>query len=310
MRITNNMMSQNLLNNLEAAQGRMDDLQNELSSGHKVTKPSDDPAGIENIIRMKSTLSSVGQWQSNASAALSIMNTTDSTMSNISSMMQRIRELTVQASSDTNTSADRQTIGQEVSQLTSQIQSLANTQVGNQYIFGGTRTDQPPLPAGSTTWQGNGQDVMYQVGSSLSLPISVNGNTLFNQPVTLPDGSTTLPDGSTPDNLFNTLNQLSTLLNNPSTTGTQISDMLPSIDANQDNISALQADLGARTNRMQSISDQLDTTSNNLTQNISTIQDADLAKTITDFQNQQNVYKAALSVGAQIIQPSLVDFMK
>ena len=61
---------------------------------------------------------------------------------------------------------------------------------------------------------------------------------------------------------------------------------------------------------MEAISNQLDATSTNLNSNLSDVEGADMAKTITDFKNQENVYKAALSVGAQIIQPSLVDFLK
>lgn len=292
VRITNNMLSQNLLRSLESAQGRMYNLQNQLSSGQRITKPSDDPVGIENALRLKSTISSVDQWKNNASQALSIMNSTDSTMNDMNSMLQRVRELTVQAANDTNTFESRKAIGQEVDQLKNQLQMLANTQIGSKYIFGGTQTDQPPIDA-SLTWQGNEQDIVYPVGSNLNMPISVNGKALFES-----------------KGLFATLTNLSTLLNDAGTTGEAISNTLSDIDGNIDNVVALRAGLGARTNRMTVISDQLDSTSINLVQNLSDIQDADMAKTITDFQNQQNVYKAALSVGAQIIQPSLVDFMR
>lgn len=292
VRITNNMLSQNLLRSLESAQGRMYNLQNQLSSGQRITKPSDDPVGIENALRLKSTLSSVDQWKNNASQALSIMNSTDSTMNDMNSMLQRVRELTVQAANDTNTFESRKAIGQEVDQLKNQLQMLANTQIGSKYIFGGTQTDQPPIAA-SLTWQGNEQDIVYPVGSNLNMPISVNGKALFES-----------------KGLFATLTNLSTLLNDAGATGEAISNTLSDIDGNIDNVVALRAGLGARTNRMTVITDQLDSTSINLVQNLSDIQDADMAKTITDFQNQQNVYKAALSVGAQIIQPSLVDFLR
>ncbi|AHF07810.1 flagellar hook-associated protein FlgL [Desulfitobacterium metallireducens] len=303
MRITNNMLSQNLLRNLEAAQGRMDNLQNQLGSGQRITKPSDDPVGIENALRLKTTISSVDQWKNNASQALSIMNTTDSTLGDMNSMLQRVRELTVQAANGTNTVESRQAIGQEVDQIKNQLQMLAKTQIGTKYIFGGTQTDQPPITidpiTGTTNWQGNVQDIAYPVGTNLNMPISVNGNTLLFNPM---DGKST--------GLFTTLDNLSNLLKDPTKTGEDISNTLPNIDGNIDNVLALRAGLGARTNRMTAISEQLDSTSTNLVQNLSDIQDADMAKTITDFQNQQNVYKAALSVGAQIIQPSLVDFLK
>lgn len=286
-------MSQGLLRNLEGAQVRLSDLQNQLSSGQRISKPSDDPVGIENAMRLKSTLASVEQWKNNASQALSIMNTTDSTLSDLNSMLQRIRELTVQAANDSNSTDERLATAQEVDQLTSQIEMLGNTQVGDKYIFGGTQTNTPPISAG--TWVGNTQDITFQVGNNLTIPVTVSGDKLF---------------GTSAPNLLGTLTALSNDLKDSTKTGTDISNYLSNIDANIDNVLAVQADLGARTNRMTTISDQLDTMTSNLTENLSTIQDADMAKTIVDFNSQQNVYKAALSVGAQIIQTSLVDFMK
>lgn len=293
MRVTNNMMNQGLLRNLEGAQVRLSDLQNQLSSGQRISKPSDDPVGIENAMRLKSTLASVGQWKSNAGEALSIMNTTDSALSDLNSMLQRIRELTVQAANDTNSTDERQAIAQEVDQLTSQIETLGNTQAGNKYIFGGTQTSTPPISGG--VWVGNTQDITFQVGDNLTIPVTVSGNKLF---------------GTSAPNLLGTLTALSNDLKDSTKTGTDISNHLSDLDANIDNVLAVQADLGARTNRMTTISDQLDTMTTNLTANLSTIQDTDMAKTIVDFNSQQNVYKAALSVGAQIIQTSLVDFIK
>jgi flagellar hook-associated protein 3 FlgL len=87
-------------------------------------------------------------------------------------------------------------------------------------------------------------------------------------------------------------------------------DSIGNIDGNIDNVLEHRANIGARTNRMTALREQLDTTSYNLQKNLSDIQDADIAKTIIDFKNSENVYKAALSIGAKIIQPSLVDFMR
>lgn len=287
------MMSQGLLGNLEGAQVRLSDLQNQLSSGQRISKPSDDPVGIENAMRLKSTLASVGQWKNNASQALSIMNTTDSALSDLNSILQRIRELTVQAANDSNSTDERLATAQEVDQLTSQIEMLGNTQVGDKYIFGGTQTNTPPISGG--TWVGNTQDIAFQVGNNLTIPVTASGDKLFG---------TSAPD------LLGTLTALSNDLKDSTKTGTDIGNHLSDLDANINNVLAVQADLGARTNRMTTISDQLDSMNSNLTENLSTIQDADMAKTIVDFNSQQNVYKAALSVGAQIIQTSLVDFIK
>lgn len=295
MRITNNMLSQNLLRNLESAQGKMDDLQNQLSSNLRITKPSDDPVGIQNALRMKSNITAVEQWKNNADEALQYMNTTDSTLGSISSMLQRVREITVEGANGTLGVDDRKAVALEVDQISEQLHMLANTKVGSKYIFSGTVTNKEAISS-SGIWQGNDQDVKFEVGNNLSLPISVNGKTLFG--VTL---------SGTPG-IFDTLNSLSTALKADDTSA--IGNSLTDIDGNIDNVLAKQADLGARTNRVTAIRDQLDTTSINLQTNLSAVEDADMAKTITDFTTKQNTYKAALAVGAQIIQTSLVDFMR
>lgn len=297
MRITNNMMSQNLLRNLESAQGRMDYLQNQISSGHRINRPSDDPVGIQNAMRLKSNISSVEQWKSNADEALSYMNTTDSTLGEITSMLHRVKELAVQGANGTVTTEDRGVIAAEVDQISDHLKMLANTQIGSKYIFSGTATDEKlEISSDGTVTQGNDQYVEFEVGNNLRIPISVKGQELF--------GAATTPTGG----IFTTLGELSEALKSGDSAG--INKALTNTDNNIDNVITVRSGLGARTNRMTALQEQLDYTSANLQQNLSGIQDADIAVTITEFTNSQNVYKAALSVGAKIIQPSLVDFMR
>jgi flagellar hook-associated protein 3 FlgL len=295
LRITNNMLSHNLLRNLEAAQGRMDQLQNRMSSGKRISRPSDDPVGIENALRMKSSITAVEQWKANASEGLAYMNTADSTMGDISAMLQRARELAIQGANGSNSDDDKAKIAQEVDQITEQIKQLANTKVGSKYLFGGT-ANVKPYDTSTDTWVGSNDVVEFQVGSSLSLAISVNGQTLFG-----------VSGGSV--GMVTTLQNLSASLKNPSLNA-GIETAMGELDDQLNMVLNKRAELGARVNRMNSLYEQLDSTLLNLQASLSEIMDADMAETIVEFKNQENVYRAALSVGAQIIQPSLVDFMK
>ncbi len=297
MRITNNMLSRNLLRNLGNAQERMDVLQNQLSSGSRILKPSDDPVAVQNALRLKNSISAVEQWKSNADEAIQYMNNCGGVLENISSILQRVRELSVQGANGTLSAEDRNAVSLEVDQLQEQLRLAANTQVGSKYIFSGTQTNKElqKWDGVNWSWQGNDQEIRFEVGSNVSLPISVNGQTLFKTPLTGIPG------------MFETLSSLSTALKTNDTVA--VADSLKNIDGNIDNVIAHLADLGARTNRMTLLREQMDTMSLNLQQNLSDIQDADIAKTMIDFTNSENVYKAALSVGARIIQPSLVDFI-
>jgi flagellar hook-associated protein 3 FlgL len=191
----------------------------------------------------------------------------------------------------------------EIDQLTQQFQVLANSQVGTKYIFSGTLVDTPPMPE-IGQWNGNSGEYRIEVGSNLKMGISIDGAKLFRDPLSFKG-----PDGAEKQvGFFENLLNLKTSLENGNQEG--INEALGGIDAHLDNVLAARAELGAKTNRMYVVAEQLNSSIINLKQNLSDIQDADLAETIMEFQSIQNVYRAALAVGAQIIQPSLVDFMR
>ncbi|NLI94157.1 MAG: flagellar hook-associated protein FlgL [Peptococcaceae bacterium] len=310
MRVTNNMLTQNLLKNLEYANNKMDLIQTRLATGEAITKPSDDPVKIGISLRIKSSITSMGQWKTNASEAQTYLNTAEGILGNMTSMLQRVRELAVQGADGSNSNDDRAQIAKEVDQMTQQFQVLANSQVGSKYIFSGTLVDTPPMeeytqpisspPPALTKWNGNSTLFQFEVGSNLQMPVSVDGTKLF--------GITDNGDGTQSSSFFNTLYKLSSSLYSGNQAQTE--EALGEIDSQIDNVLALRSELGAKTNRMEVISDQLENSINNLKGNLSDIQDADMAETIMEFKSVQNVYRAALSVGSQIIQPSLVDFMR
>ncbi|MDR3587741.1 MAG: flagellar hook-associated protein FlgL [Desulfosporosinus sp.] len=292
MRITNNMISQNLLRNLETSQEKIQQLQDQVSSGLRISKPSDDPVGINNVMRLNNSISSVNQYKSSAGTAIDFMNTTDGTLGDMTSMLQSVKDLAVQGADETLSAGDRTAIADQVDQLSAQLKLSANTQIGSKYIFSGTATDTETI-ASDGTFQGNNQVVTLTMGSNVSIPISVNGQTLL---------------GDSTTGVFATLNKLSTALK--ANDSTAISATLDDLDTNINNVINERAGLGASVNRVTALQSQLDSTSVNLQQSLSDVQSADIAQTYTDFTSQQTTYKAALSVGSQILQLSLVDYMK
>jgi len=301
MRVTNNMLTQNLLKNLQIANNKMDLIQQQLASGQRITKPSDDPVKIETAMRLKGTLSRMEQWQKNAGQGLAFMDTTEGILANMTSMLQRVRELAVQGANGANAKEDLAQIGTEIKELTEQFRVLANSQYGAKYIFSGTKTDQIPMPqpytVGGFQWQGNEERIVVEVGANLNMPISINGKELFG--IDTEGGSSAF---------FQTLTDLSQAINDNNSAG--IDQALGEIDQHIDRVLSVRAELGARTNRLEVINNQLENSVINLKKNLSDIQDVDMAEAIMEFQSIQNTFRAALSVGSQIIQPSLVDFIK
>ncbi|MCL1917097.1 MAG: flagellar hook-associated protein FlgL [Peptococcaceae bacterium] len=318
MRITQNMMTNNLLRNLSNSGTRMIDLQNQLASGARINKPSDDPVGVEIAMRLKSTLSSMQQWKQNVSEGITYMRSTEGVLDGMTSMMHRLRELAVQGANGATTPDDRLKIEQEVGQLIKQFEQSANSQFNGRYIFSGTRSDHEFIVSGSVawngvteqaelTWGGNGKPINIEVGPGLLIDISVNGRDLYG----IEDGP---PQTS---QLLTTLYRLSEALKDPSKV-----DEIGAILGNEDdpdpytltavtnNLLAVRGDLGARSNRLENIEKQLETNFLNVQISLSTVADVDMAEAILQLKSVQNIYQAALAVGAQIIQPSLVDFMR
>src|SRR3954466_3365375 len=117
MRVTSQMIMDTTLRNIQANQDRIEQLESQITSGTRITKPSDDPIGAARSLSLQDSIAQSQQYQRNIDGAKSWLNATDSTLDSVSQAIQRVRELAVQASNDTLSSTERTAIQSEVSQL-------------------------------------------------------------------------------------------------------------------------------------------------------------------------------------------------
>ncbi|MDN8590790.1 flagellar hook-associated protein FlgL [Paenibacillus sp. 11B] len=306
MRITNNMLSSQLLLNLNRNAQQMNNTQTQLATGRKINKPSDDPVGITYSLRYRAELSSNEQYQKNVDSAISWLEFNDTVMNQAGNAVQRLRELTVQASTGTNPQSALDSINEEVKQLKEQLIDISNSKLNGKYIFNGETYDVKPYDFPSnpdgTLDTTNAASVVtdkgkinFIVGESVQLPINVSGNEVF--------GTETEED-----NLFNIVNNIMKAL----TEGNQkeLSDQLDHIDSRTDKMLAIRSEIGAKTNRVDLMMGRLDDLGINLTDLQSKVEDADYAELAMQSKIQENIYNASLSAGAKIISPSLVDFLR
>jgi flagellar hook-associated protein 3 FlgL len=136
----NSVVQRNLHRNYSKLAG----LQEQLSSGRRINRPSDAPVDTTNALELREGLSSHSQFKRNASDGISYLTIVDSALSGASNVLQNIRELTVQGSNDTYTATDRRYIANDMRQLLLQMVSISNTAYKGDYIFSGTQTDTPP----------------------------------------------------------------------------------------------------------------------------------------------------------------------
>ena len=270
--------------------------QEQISSQKRVTNPADDPSAFGQIVLDKSALSQTTQWVRNINFGTSRVNAADQALGQVQNLITRVRELTIQASSDTTSAEGRQSIAKEVRQLQRQLVQLGNTEVAGQAIFGGTKTDVQPftITSGDTVaYQGNSETQSIAVGENQTVQILVPGSSIFT-------GSTT--------NMFDSLRDLLTALESNNRSGIQAG--LGNLDLATAQISDVQGTVGALANRLQVTHDALDTATLTITKSISDNQDADLATAITQLRLQEVAVQAASETFTKIFDSSLINYLR
>ncbi len=143
MRVTNTMMANNMMRNLTRNMNRMEKMQQQMASGKKFSRPSDDPIGVSRSLRLNTEVANMEQYRRNADDTQSWMDTTEMAISNMNTILQRANELAVQAASETNSIEERKTIAGEITELRNQLVQIGNTNYAGSYIFSGFKTDKP-----------------------------------------------------------------------------------------------------------------------------------------------------------------------
>lgn len=189
MRVTNNMMVNNLLRNLYKNYTKMDKSQQMLSSQRKFLKPSDDPIGVTRSLRLTTEILNMQQYKRNTEDGDSWLRSSEQAVNNMISVMQRIRELTVQGSSGTYSAEDRKKIADEIAELKNQLISIGNTTYAGSYLFSGFKTDKALLNEdGTYDLDGGilsgGEIIEVNVGISDRIGMNILGQRIFGSMAT------------------------------------------------------------------------------------------------------------------------------
>jgi len=298
------MMNSQLLLNLNRNARTMNDTQLQLATGRKINKASDDPVGITYSLRYRAELSSNEQYTKNVDSAISWLDYNDTVLGQAGDVVQKIRELTVQAATGTNPQSALDSINEELMQLKEQLVDISNSTLNGKYIFNGEQYTTKPYDFAKGTdgtydvskpiTTDTGQ-IQFIVGEDVRMPISTTGNDLF--------GYT-----GDADNLFSIINTISAGLKSGNLAA--VSGQLDKIDTRVETILSARSEIGAKTNRVELMQDRLSDLNINLTDLQAKTEDADYEGLIMQSKIQENIYNASLSVGAKIISTTLVDFIR
>lgn len=293
MRVTQSMLAGNSLRNLSKSYEKMGTYQDQLATGKKINRPSDDPVVAMKGMHYRTNLTEVEQYQRNISEAYQWMENSEAGIEQGTQVLQRVRELMVQASNGTNSPDDLKAIGSEIKQLKEDLVGSANTQVAGKYIFNGTQTKTAPVTLntdGTVSVNIDSSAFEIEVSKDVKLRSNINNDNVFSK------------------ELFDVMSSIEQALTSGDMSGSD--DMLSKLDDRLDVMNAERAELGARYNRLELIEDRVGKQEVVATRILSDNEDADMERVIMDLKTQESVHRAALSVGARIIQPTLMDFLR
>lgn len=145
MRITSTMLSSNYLKNVNKNMNYLQTLQSQLSTGKEISKPSDDPYKASRIVKMYADIAGNEQYNDNITDVTNFLDVTDTSITQISNLYSRVRELLVSAGNAAYGSEQMQSIQDEMKVKVGQLAQLLNTSFDGKYVFGGTKVDSKPV---------------------------------------------------------------------------------------------------------------------------------------------------------------------
>lgn len=290
-RVSQQSLFDKTFNNLSASLARYQTLQQQLSSGKIMSRPSDSPQGIVSSLRFRGEGARVQQFAKNIDDGMSWLGVADTTLQSVVAQTQRVRDLVIQGQNGSLSPGDRNAIADEVDQLRESLLGLGNTQYLGRPIFGGTSAS-PVAFDNAGAFVGNTGAVTRSIGFNQTVDVNILGTDVFGDTVT---------------GLFATLTQIS---NDLRSNVTNLPSDLGALDTSLTLIHNAQSTVGARYNRLQNMQSRNDDLALQIRQGLSDIEDVDLSKTIIDLKTQEIAYQAALAATSKVITPSLVDFLR
>lgn len=311
MRITNNTLSGNYLRNLNKNLEKMHKSQNQRSSLKEVSKPSDDPMLVSKIMNLRQNIQANEQYKKNINDGIGWTDTADGALDTVSSTLLRARELIQYGANGSLSETDRLALKDEVDMLQGQLSQVLNTNYDGRYIFGGQKTTTPPfakyvpkdppvLPPIVTPdieYNGDSGLIKREIAQNINVDIEADGSKITQAGgkdlfVLLKNVSNALKDGDQ-----TSLDKLS-------------GEYLGEIDLHVDNVIRFRTKMGANSNRLEAAKQRNESENLGMKTNLSTSEDIDLAEKMMEYSMMSTSYQASLSVGAKILQSSLLDYIR
>lgn len=295
MRVSDQQMVSSALLQMQSQLLALHNAQTQVSSGRKVSNPSDDPAAAAGILELQVAQQSNAQELRNAQDGQAWVQGADNQLQQADGILQEVRNLTVQAASSTDSTTDA-AIAAQIRSLRDQLVSIANAQQGGRGLFAGFASGPAVTQvAGTWTYTGDAGQVQRRVGPQEKVSVNVTGDQVFGF------GG---PAGS------DTFSMLDTLANQVAAGNTSaVSASIGSVDTALGHVNQGLAAIGNAGARIAKALELNSASAMNIQTQLSNLQDVDLAEATMNLQTQQVAYQAALGALSKVLQPSLLNFL-
>jgi flagellar hook-associated protein 3 FlgL len=275
-----------------------DQLVQEASTGLKILKPSDDPAGAARELALEQASSDQTATITSLQAGTSDLQNAETPLTEVSNILTQAQQLAVEGANGAQTPSDFQALATQVNSLINETVSAANTQVAGRYIFGGTNTTTAPFtvtgsPATSVSYpSGNTTARTVQAASNMSISTSIPGGQAFGV-------------GGSGD-VFAALISLRDALSNGDVNSLSGS-VSTAISNAQDTVANDLSAVGSGQSSLTRLVNSLQTTQQNTQSLLSSVQSVDIAQVAVQLTNTQNEMQAAVDAAGKVVMPTLFD---
>jgi flagellar hook-associated protein 3 FlgL len=282
------MTSSNFASRINAQRSRLSVLQERLATNKRINRPSDDPAGAEAVLNLRTSQTEIEQFKRNAGAVDQRLVAADDSLTGYEGILERVRTLVSQGLSDTTTQTAKNSIATELDALKARILSAANAKYGDSYLYGGTRQNVPPFdpvtgaPAATPS---SAQYVQIEPGAN-AIASGVTAESTFSDATS---------------NIFADLTAASAALRgtgNPVADKATLNNTMVRVQVYSDQASLSHAMIGANMRVTEISIDRLNNDSASFDQRASSIEDADFAETALEVSNSQSALEATLQTAA------------
>lgn len=293
MRVTQNMLVDRSVGSLQGGLARLAKVQEQLSTGRVLNRPSDSPTDTTAAMRMRSSITDQNQYVRNAEDGLGWMGMVDQSLTSVTDQVRRARELALQGAGSGTASANaREALATEIDGIRSALVAEGNTVYLNRPVYGGITAGAQAFDAAGS-FVGVAGAVNRTVADGVTVRVDVLGTDVFG------------PNGAS---VFDDLDALSTALRAGDATG--IRTGLSALATRLEDLGSVQAAVGSNYARLERAADKGRDAVLDLTSSLSEVENADLPRTMVDLQMQEVVYQASLASTARVMQPSLIDFLR